>query len=295
MATLNQYSGRKARPIIKSPGGKAYLKPTIARILNGFPAGEHTYLEPMVGGGSVLIAFGQPFAGRAIGDLNPELINLYRVVQSEVEALIAELSNGGYFLRHKGDPATRVNYLRIRASASATPVEKAARLLYLLKTCFNGLMRTNRAGGFNTAMGSYQDPLICDSPALRACAAFLADTHIFDPGDAATLIAAHGDPGRFLFVDPPYHHPGPANGGKFTGFSGNEFGEAEQGRLVKAVLDSGSPFIYTNRASEFILDLFVGSGARLDRQPLTHSIQPIYTGSANTNRKPEEELIAYRL
>jgi site-specific DNA-adenine methylase len=69
-----------------------------------------------------------------------------------VEALIAELLSGSYFFLHKEDPASRDNYYRIRASAPTTPVQRAARLLYLLKTCFNGLMRTNRAGGFNTAM-----------------------------------------------------------------------------------------------------------------------------------------------
>jgi DNA polymerase-1 len=289
---------RTARPIVKWPGGKTYLLPKIGSILAGFDAAGHTYVEPMVGGGAVLFEFGGSFKGRVINDLNPDLINLYRVVQTDVDGLIAELGNGSYFFVHKEDAVSAENYHRIRASQPSDPVRQAARILFLLKTCFNGLMRTNRAGRFNAAMGSYRNPPICNAPRLRACSSFLAGVEILDPTDGAEVIRRYASSQTLLFCDPPYHHPvvngntgrASKNGGKFTAYSGNEFGDVEQAGLVRAMLDSGSPFIYTNRATDFIVSLFDGSGATLDRVPLTHSIQPKYTTGV-----VEEELVAYRL
>jgi DNA polymerase-1 len=289
---------RTARPFVKWLGGKTYLLPKIGSILGGFDAAGYTYVEPMVDGGAVMFKFGGSFKGMTINDLNPDLVNLYRVVQSDVDGLIAELGNGSYSLMHKEDAASAANYDRIRRWEPAEPVQQAARTLFQLKTCFNGMMRMNKAGRFNVAMGSYRNPVVCDARALKECSSFLSGVRILGPGDGMRCVALEGGPGSFLFVDPPYHHPAmngntgrsSRNGGKFAAYSGNEFGEVEQAGLVRTMLDSGSPFIYTNRATDFIVSLFDGSGATLDRVPLTHSIQPKYTTGV-----VEEELVAYRL
>ena len=108
-----------------------------------------------------------------------------KVIQTNVDDLIKELANGEYFYAHKSDPATLANYRAIRANDPQDPVKRAARIIYLLKTCFNGLMRVNKAGKFNVAPGSYRDPVICDEPALRAAAAVFRQTIIAGPCDSA--------------------------------------------------------------------------------------------------------------
>lgn len=274
-----------AKPVIKWAGGKTYLLGDIEEILTGFGTDSYKYCEPMVGGGAVFYRLASRFKSSVISDLNPDLINLYRVVQSDVDALIAELCNGEYFYVHKSDSRTLENYRRIRAEEPTNSVKRAARIVFLLKTCFNGLMRVNKQGRFNVPPGSYRNPTICDEPVLRDAAAALAHTSIKGPGDAATLI--RGLRGKyFLFVDPPYHG---GNDSKFTGYSG-AFGDEQQADLVKAMLGSDCPFIYTNRATDFILDLFDGSGAELKTVDLKHSIQPRYTTGLI-----ESELIAYRI
>jgi len=270
-----------AKPVIKWAGGKAYLLNRIIEIIQKLDTKQYSYCEPMVGGGAVFYRLYQNFKKATISDLNPDLINLYRVIQVNVDSLIEELANGKYFYTHKSDPTTLANYRAIRASNPQDPIKRAARTIYLLKTCFNGLMRVNKKDQFNVPPGSYYNPTICDSAVLQAASVAFADTTIAGPGDAAELIK--GLSGRqFLFIDPPYH------GGTFTGYSG-KFGDEQQSDLVRTVLDSGHPFIYTNRATGFIIALFDNSGATLKMVDLRHSIQPKYTTNV-----VGRELIAYR-
>jgi DNA adenine methylase len=282
----------RPKPFVKWAGGKTYLLPLLTDLLNNFPCTSYDYCEPMVGGGAVFFHLSQRFRSSRISDINPDLIILYRVVQQQVDDLITELRSGRYFFVHQSDPATRENFLRIRSCNPTTEVGRAARFLFLNKTCFNGLMRVNRAGQFNTAIGSYDNPTVCDEPALRAAARALAHTTISGPEDAAQLIRRIRGAKTFLLVDPPYHAQQRAeagkNGGKFTNFSG-EFGEREQSELVQAMLDSGCPFVYTNRHTDFVCSLFEGTGTELFQQDLKHSIQPKYTTG-----RVECELVAFR-
>ena len=273
-----------AKPVVKWAGGKGYLLGLITEIIQELETSTYEYCEPMVGGGAVFYRLHNLFKKATISDLNPDLINLYKIIQANVDGLIEELTNGKYFYIHKSDPATLTNYRAIRAENPQDPIKRAARIIYLLKTCFNGLMRVNLKGQFNVPPGSYRNPTICDDAVLRAASVAFADTNIVGPGDAAELIQEL--PARqFLFIDPPYHH----DGKKFTGYSG-KFGDEQQTDLVKAMLKTDFPFIYTNRATEFIIALFDGSGATLEEIDLKHSIQPKYT--TNT---VDRELVVYRI
>ena len=269
-----------AKPVVKWAGGKGYLLDHIIGITQKIDTSSYKYCEPMVGGGAVFYRLYQSFNGATISDLNPDLINLYRVIKTDVDGLIKELASNEYFYVHKSEPATLANYRSIRSSSPQDPIKKAARIIYLLKTCFNGLMRVNKKGQFNVPPGSYRNPTICDSPVLRAASAAFANTTIAGPCDAAELIDTLTGK-QFLFIDPPYH------GGKFTGYSG-EFGDEEQSALVKAIFTSKCPFVYTNRATDFIVALFDDSGATLETIDLKHSIQPKYTTGL-----VERELVAY--
>lgn len=141
------------KPILKSPGGKSYRLSFVRYLLADFPCDRFRYWELMVGGGAIFFDVGHRFKQRAISDKNPDIINLYEVVKTDVEALIAELQCVSYFFLNKNDPATVANYKRIRAWNPPTPIQRAARWLYLNKTCFNGLIRSNSSGQFNTAQG----------------------------------------------------------------------------------------------------------------------------------------------
>lgn len=221
-----------AKPFIKWAGGKGYLITLASQKLSGISL---PYCEPMVGGGAIFFALRDHFANHIIADVNPELINLYTVIRDNLDAMVAELSSGYEFV-HKTDSASSDNYHRIRASRPTDPVKRAARILFLLKTCFNGLMRVNKSGHFNVPMGSYRHPKVIDIEVL------------------------------------------------------GEFGDKEQVSLIEQLSGSEHKFLYTNRATDFILDNLRANSIHFDLIPLKHSIQP-----KHTTGMVESEVIAYRL
>lgn len=274
------------KPILKSPGGKSYRLSFVRYLLADFPCDRFRYWELMVGGGAIFFDVGHRFKQRAISDKNPDIINLYEVVKTDVEALIAELQCVSYFFLNKNDPATVANYKRIRAWNPPTPIQRAARWLYLNKTCFNGLIRSNSSGQFNTAPGSYTNPVICDPERLRDASRALARVAV-GRLDAIKLIPQIPTTmPNFLVVDPPYDSD---KEDKFTDFCGR-FTRDQHASLVRVILETDHRFLYFNRATDFIRDLFVGSGATMLEFPLTHSIQPKYTEGL-----VEAELIVHNL
>ena len=149
-------------PILKWVGGKRQLLSEIMPLIN---KNCSTYVEPFVGGGAVFFEL-QPKKA-IINDFNSELINVYQVVRDNVEELILalerhnELNSEEYFYEVRGlDRTEQFQYI--------TEVEKAARIIYLNKTCFNGLYRVNAAGHFNSPYGKYKNPNIVNATTLRA-------------------------------------------------------------------------------------------------------------------------------
>lgn len=239
------------KPLVKWAGGKRQLLPHIHAAL---PAGApRRYYEPFIGGGAVLFSL-TPSSAR-VNDLNSELINLYEVVREGVDELIGLVSTYPndadffYQLRAVDRDAERF------AALSAT--ERAARTLYLNKTCYNGLYRVNSAGQFNAPFGRYKNPTICDADTLRGVHQYFRDNDVtFTQGDFAAAVAGAGE-GDFVYFDPPYD---PVNvTSSFTGYQKGGFDRAEQERL-KAVCDDldarGVKFLLSNSATEFIRDLY---------------------------------------
>lgn len=239
------------KPLVKWAGGKRQLLPHIHAAL---PAGTpRRYYEPFIGGGAVLFSL-TPASAR-VNDLNSELINLYEVVREGVDELISLVSTYPndadffYQLRAVDRDADRF------AALSAT--ERAARTLYLNKTCYNGLYRVNSAGQFNAPFGRYKNPTICDEDTLRGVHQYFRDNDItFTQGDFAAAVAGAGE-GDFVYFDPPYD---PVNvTSSFTGYQKGGFDRAEQERL-KAVCDDldarGVKFLLSNSATEFIRELY---------------------------------------
>src|SRR5690606_5431642 len=187
-------------PVVKWAGGKRQLIP---EILKRIPPREtiSTYYEPFVGGGAVLFHL-QPKRA-VINDINEELINLYKVIRDDVEALIEDLK------KHKNK---KEYYYAIRELDrdpdiynNLSPVEKASRTLYLNKTCFNGLYRVNNAGHFNVPFGRYKNPNIVNAETLRAVSRYFNRARIrIVQGDFEDSVK-WARQGAFVYFDPPYY------------------------------------------------------------------------------------------
>src|SRR6266498_806149 len=217
------------RPFVKWAGGKGQLLPELSRRL---PRRFRRYHEPFVGGGALFFHLhngGQLRDGAILSDYNPELVLCYQVVRDDVEALIATLK------QHERHRLDRSYFLEIRGwdrqpgFEQRHPVERAARTIFLNRTCYNGLYRLNNKGQFNAPFGYYKNPLICDPENMRAASAALqaVDLCIGDFGDLAERVA----PGDLVYFDPPYV-PVSATA-SFTHYTGQAFGPADQRRLAQ--------------------------------------------------------------
>jgi DNA adenine methylase len=182
------------KPFLKWPGGKRQL---LRELLRHMPKKYGRFFEPFVGGGALFFAV-KPEYGY-ISDINPELINVYEVVQNDVEKLIESLR------KHKNTERYFYQLRDIDLSEEYKhwgKVERASRLIYLNKTCFNGLYRMNSDGHFNVPYGFYKNPNIVDEQNLIACSALLKKTEIaLASFEAVEKKARKGD---FVYFDPPY-------------------------------------------------------------------------------------------
>jgi len=182
------------KPFLKWPGGKRQL---LRELLHNMPKKYGRFFEPFVGGGALFFAI-KPEYGY-ISDINPELINAYEVVQNSVEELIEGLrkhrNTENYFYELR-------NADRDQGYKNWDDVEKASRLIYLNKTCFNGLYRMNSDGHFNVPFGFYRNPNILDEDNLIACSVLLKKTEVaLASFEAVEKKARRGD---FVYFDPPY-------------------------------------------------------------------------------------------
>ena len=239
-----------AAPVVKWVGSKRQLLPQILPLI---PKRMSAYCEPFLGGGAVLFAL-QPRRA-LVNDLNQDLITVYRVIKENADALIEHLS------RHENTPEY---FYRIRdldrdreAYAALSDVEKASRLLYLNKTCYNGLFRVNASGAFNSPYGHYRRPNIVNEQTIRGVSRYFnsCDITFFSEDFAAVLDRVPR--GGFVYLDPPYDPV--SDTASFTGYNRGGFGREEQVRL-KACCDAltarGVKFLLSNSATPFIRELY---------------------------------------
>jgi DNA adenine methylase len=214
-----------AAPFLKWAGGKSKLLP---RILPLLPSPMKTYYEPFIGGGAVFFALAREkrFRRAVVADTNPHLVEVYRCVRDDVEGLIEALRP---LAEQRHDPEA---FYRIRAldPASLSVVERAARFIYLNKTCFNGLYRVNRAGRFNVPFGRYKNPRVLDPEGLRAASRALEGTDVRRADFQDTL--AEAGPGDGVYLDPPYVPLSLTS--CFTSYTAVPFGAEEHLRLKDA-------------------------------------------------------------
>ena len=232
---------KRVRPFLKWAGGKGQL---LSEIEKYYPFDDYKitkYAEPFVGGGAVLfdILSKYDLEGVYISDINAELINAYIVVQKYADDLLELLSvyQSKYISLETSErkiyymsKRERFNELKINGNAMEN-VEKAALMIFLNKTCFNGLYRVNRKGLFNVPIGAYKNPLICDENNLRAVSDKLKNVKIVcgDYSKSENFIDEH----TFVYFDPPYRPL--TETASFTAYTENLFNDEEQIELAEFV------------------------------------------------------------
>lgn len=241
------------RPFLKWAGGKRQLLPELQKRV---PKQYGTYYEPFLGGGALFLALQRPHA--VVNDSNSELINCYKVVRDQVEDLTALLeehqahnSEDYYYAVRDWDRAA--NYTQRQ------PIERAARIIYLNKTCYNGLFRVNAQGQFNVPYGKYAKPNIVDAGVLRAVSHYLNDADITLRNGDFVDATSGAHPGDFIYIDPPYDPV--SDTASFTGYDVNGFGKTEQERLhrhIDSLTAHGCLVMLSNAYTEFIRGLYTG-------------------------------------
>lgn len=232
---------KTVKPFLKWAGGKGQLLKEIEQYYP-FGNGKVTkYAEPFVGGGAVLFDILSKYDLEEvyISDINAELINAYRIIRDDIDDLIEKL----YHMQNEFIPLVteerkvyyiqkreRFNDLKVNGNESIN-IEKAALMILLNKTCFNGLYRVNRKGLFNVPMGAYKNPMICDENNFRAISEKLQKVSIVcgDYKESADFI----DENTFVYFDPPYRPI--TNTASFTAYTENLFNDEKQIELAKFV------------------------------------------------------------
>jgi DNA adenine methylase len=260
-ALLSEAGDRRGRPFLKWAGGKGQLLP---HILPRIPRHYNRYIEPFVGAGAVYFAV-RPLSAY-LADCNTELMNCFQVVRSEVEALIEQLKE----YRYDREQYYQVRSLDERDDFAQIPaVIRAARFIYLNRTCFNGLYRVNKRGRFNVPFGRYTNPTIVDAENLRRCSATLAPAILAASSFEAVLdVAQRGD---FVYFDPPYAPV--SRTAAFTKYAKDGFTERDQELLLLVCLQlhqRGVHWMVSNSCTPLILELY--RGFTIERVPALRMI-----------------------
>ncbi len=234
---------KSVKPFLKWAGGKGQLLKEIENYYM-FKDGKITkYAEPFVGGGAVLFDILSKYNLEAvyISDINAELINTYRIIRDDIDALVEMLytmqndfipldtdSRKAYYMEAR----KQFNDLKVNGNENIN-IEKAALMIFLNRTCFNGLYRVNKKGLFNVPMGAYKNPMICDENNLRAVSEKLQRVTIIcgDYRESADFI----DENTFVYFDPPYRPI--TDTASFTAYTENLFNDEEQIELARFVDD----------------------------------------------------------
>lgn len=246
-----------AAPIVKWVGGKTKLLPELKKRL---PEKWNRYFEPFVGGGALFFAL-EP-ADAVLGDMNKDLVETYRQVARDVDAVIDCLRgwHENHFL-HPGKAWMSERYYEARQRWNdgmwADGPPRAAVFLYLNKTCFNGLWRVNKGGRMNVPVGDYAKPNILNEAALRAAAPVLRRADIQHGDFDETAVQAKS--GDLVYFDPPYDPV--SKTADFTSYTEGDFGKAEQEMLAvraKSLVSSGVYVMLSNHDTPFIRSLYQG-------------------------------------
>lgn len=292
---------KDVKPFLKWAGGKGQLLNEICKYYPKNNSNINKYCEPFIGGGAVFfdIVNKYKFDEVLLTDINPELVNAYIQVRDNVEKLIKQLKvlqkeylkydeegRKEYYLKNR----KRYNDL-IKNGSEKDNIEKAALMLFINRTCFNGLYRVNSKGLYNVPAGKYTNPLICNDVNLQKASKCLQGVQI-KCGDFA-LTKEFVDRNTFVYCDPPYR---PITEGGFTSYAKSDFNDDEQIRLatyIEEMNQKGASILLSNsdpknvdQNDEFFDDLY--KKYRINRVYANRNIN----SNASGRRKITELLIA---
>jgi DNA adenine methylase len=306
MARRLHAAGAQVRPFLKWAGGKTQLLPEFAaRFPPELRAGDlRRYVEPFVGGGAVffMVATSYPVQECLIWDANPDLVTAYAVVKRDPEGLIRKLRELESRYHTLGEEERRAFYYRIRdrfnrlrrkgfsGPDDSRAVRITAAMIFLNRTCYNGLYRVNSRGGFNVPFGKYRNPRILDEANLRTASAALEHTGV-NLGDF-TACGPFVDDHTLVYLDPPYRPL--SHTSSFTSYAAGGFGDEDQRRLAQFFQDldrrgallmlSNSDAVNRDPGDRFLEDLY--RGYRIERVPARRAINSVGHG-----RGPITELV----
>lgn len=243
----------EATPFLKWAGGKTQL---LSQLDPFFPEDFITYFEPFLGGGAVSFHLRPERA--ILSDTNPELINVFQVVRDSPDRLTAALD------RHYPHRNSKDYFYRVRKQnpVELSAIERAARTIFLNKTCYNGLWRVNARGEFNVPFGKYKNPSLYNAQNIAAASAALHGK-IVTVGDYRDM-CQYARRDDFVYLDPPYQPLSPT--ASFTGYTKESFSESDQKELayvVKEVDGRGCKVMLSNSATDFVRSLY--DGLRIER------------------------------
>lgn len=250
------------KPFIKWAGGKSQL---LKEITNNLPKEINNYYEPFLGGGALLFYILENYNPKkvVVSDINEELIETYNVIKTKPAQLIKELEHYKskhsqefyYLVRGLETPSTRkLGLVLSDSNKNLDNIEKAARFIYLNKTCFNGLYRVNSENKFNVPIGNYKNPEIFNKNNLLEISELLQNVDLKVMSFENVLKCAK--PKDFIYFDPPYDQ---ITGKNFVSYTSNDFTRKEQINLKEVFdkLDQKRCFVLeSNSATDFIKDLY---------------------------------------
>jgi DNA adenine methylase len=241
------------RPFLKWAGGKGQLLDELIRRVDK-AAAFGRYHEPFVGGGALF--FEMVRQGRLtrkpayLSDSNQNLVDAYQGLKEDVQGVIRELTV--HKARH-----SEPYYYEVRATIPDTPVGRAARIIYLNRTCYNGLFRENSRGEFNVPFGKYKNPMICDEANLRACAEALWKAKV--EARHFETVLEYAEAGDFVYFDPPYVPLSRTS--SFTAYGKGGFSEGSQRRLAEVFQEldrRGVKVLLSNSMTDLVKNLYAG-------------------------------------
>ena len=268
------------KPFLKWAGGKRQLLAEIKKYLPS-DINTYTYFEPFLGAGAVFFDLQQKKA--VINDFNEQLILTYNAIKENIDELIVLLkkyqkkNDEDNFYKIRNIDREQEKFLRL------SNIEKAARIIFLNKTCFNGLYRVNSQGFFNVPYGRYKNPAICEEIVLRQISDYLNSNKIEILNcDFEDAVAKAGKK-SFVYFDPPYHSPDKTN---FTSYQAGRFDENEQERLRDVIIkltNRGVKCLLSNSDTDYIRKLYKNTSLKIIPTQAKRAINSDSAGRGNVN------------
>ena len=285
----------KVSPFIKWPGGKNRL---LSVILDNLPEDikdRKQYVEPFLGAGAVFLYFleNYDFEEYVVNDINHRLINIYETIKNEPQRLMNELDKLDSVYQNNNWDKRKEEYYKLREefNSGKDMFRNAVLFIYLNKTCFNGLYRENKSGGFNSPIGKYENPSFYNKDNILDISRLLNTKKVVFKSGNFIDVEKYIKDGSFIYLDPPYH---PINGVGYTTYKLDEFNQDSQVALkdfcdrlnerdIKWMLSNSDPH-NTDSQEDFLDDLY--QNYNIKRVDVGRSI-----GASKDTRKKIKELL----